>query len=352
MKKHFILTIASMAILALITGGCNKTEIAVTPEEGMSLLRTRADAGDGFGFYESAFIAGQHTEVGAITVTNDFEKVYVTFKTTGDWKMGKTHLFIGPKDILLNPENGYVNKNGSPKNGHFPYGETFDPMVNEWVFELPLIDLYAMFYGEELAADYLNEKAEICPVVAAHAEVMNEVTEATETAWGKGSKFVKKGNWSMYMEGFCVKFPPELPPPPPVVYELKKETAWAFDVNNPLEYGGNWAKYIQYDGEPLTVMLLAGQKETDMTVTLTPAGEGLVKMVFAGIVEIAPENVGKWVLQDVEEAIKVQGYEDAPSGNPAPGQFKYYKGRELEIVVPQANFYGIHLDVAKIVAVE
>ena len=40
--------------------------------------------------------------------------------------------------------------------------------------------------------------------------------------------------------------------------------------------------------------------------------------------------------------------ETAPSGNPAPGQFTYYKGRELEIVVDAANFYGIHLDVAKL----
>lgn len=68
-------------------------------------------------------------------------------------------------------------------------------------------------------------------------------------------------------------------------------------------------------------------------------------MVFKNIYEIAPESDGKWVFQDVADAIKIQGYETAPSGNPAPGQFTYYKGRELEIVVDAANFYGIHLDV-------
>ena len=71
-------------------------------------------------------------------------------------------------------------------------------------------------------------------------------------------------------------------------------------------------------------------------------------MVFANIFEVAPENDGKWVFQDNADAIKIQGYETAPSGNPAPGQFQTYKGRELDIVVDAVNFYGIHLDVAKL----
>ena len=353
--------IASLTILTVVTGSCNKIETAVdAPNGGVSLSRTRAVADNGFGFWESAFMAGQSIEAGTITICNDYENVYVTFATKDGWQMGKTHLFIGPKEILLNPENGYVNKQGSPKNGHFPYGETFDPTVTEWVFTLPLIDLYAMFYGE-LAPDFYAEKATICPVVAAHAEVMKQIgtTEEgepvwqTETAWGEGKKFVKKGNWSMYIDGYCVLFPPEDPEEPEEpTYEFKTETAWAFDVDNPLEYGGNWAKYIQYNGEPLTVMLLAGQKETEMTVTLTPAGDGKVQMTFAGIFEIAPENDGKWVLQDVKDAIKVQGYAEAPSGNPAPGQFTYYKGRDLTIVVDAANYYGIHLDVAKLTVIK
>ena len=32
----------------------------------------------------------------------------------------------------------------------------------------------------------------------------------------------------------------------------------------------------------------------------------------------------------------------------ASGQFQTYKGRELDLVVDAANFYGIHLDVAKL----
>ena len=194
-------------------------------------------------------------------------------------------------------------------------------------------------------------EVDVCPVIAAHAEVLKQKSDGTwqeETAWGKGNKFVKKGNWSMYIEGYCTEFPPTPPTPPtPPSYSFQEETAWAFD-DPTYEYGGNWAKYIQYDGVEKTVIFLAGQKPTDMTVTLTLAGEGKVKMVFKNIFEIAPESDGKWVFQDVTDAIKIQGYETAPSGNPAPGQFTYYKGRDLEIVVNSANYYGIHLDVAKL----
>lgn len=342
--------IASMALLGFVFNACNN-ELEFVEEglsNGVSFSTTRASANQVFGLFETDFLAGQKIKAGTISIWNDYDNVYVKFATKDGWQIRRTHLFIGPKDILLDPANGYVNKNGSPKNGHFPYGEYFDPFVTEWVFSLPLTELYAMF-----GLDF-DMEVDVCPVIAAHAEVLKQKADGTwqeETAWGNGNKFVKKGNWSMYVEGYCTEFPPEDPPTPPTEYTLDDETAWAFDGNNH-EYnpgqGGNWAFYIDYAGVEKTCVLYAGQKETDMTVTLTPAGEGKVKMVFENIFEIAPENDGKWVLQDVKEAIKVQGYATAPSGNPAPGQFTYYKGRNLEIVVDAANYYGIHLDVAKL----
>ena len=78
-----------------------------------------------------------------------------------------------------------------------------------------------------------------------------------------------------------------------------------------------------------------------------------VKITF-NIATEAPENDGEWVLNKDkgDELIKIQGYNDAPSGNPAPGQFKTYKGTETTIIVDKYNYYGIHLDMAKLVVTE
>lgn len=343
--------IASMALLGFVFNACNN-DLEFVEEglsSGVSFSTTRATADQMFGLFETDFLAGQKIKAGTISIWNDYDNVYVKFATKDGWQIRRTHLFIGREDVLLDPANGYVNKNGSPKNGHFPYGEYFDPFVTEWVFSLPLTELYAMFDLE------FDMETEVCPVIAAHAEVLKQKEDGTwqeETAWGKGEKFVKKGNWSMFVEGYCTEFPPEDPPTPPTEYTLDGETAWAYDVNNPFEYGPNWATFIQYNGEPLTVIFLAGKYPTDMTVTLTPAGEGKVKMVFKNIgTEIIPENDGKWILyKDGKEGlIKIQGYAEPPYGiNPAPGQFTYYKGREFEIEVDEANYYGIHLDVSKL----
>lgn len=342
--------IASMALLGFVFNACNN-DLEFVEEglsSGVSFSTTRANADQMFGLFETDFLAGQKIKAGTVSIWNDYDNVFVKFATKDGWQIRRTHLFIGPKEILLDPANGYVNKNGSPKNGHFPYGEYFDPFVTEWVFSLPLTELYAMF-----GLDF-DMEVDVCPIIAAHAEVLKLKEDGTwqeETAWGDGTKFVKKGNWSMYVEGYCTEFPPEDPPTPPTEYKLDEETAWAYESDE-FSYGttGNWAKFIEYKGESTTVYLMAGKGNvTEMTVTLTPTEDGMVKMVFDEIYEIAPENDGKWVLQDVTNNIKIQGYAEAPYGmSTAPGQFdNKFTGLD-NVVVPAANFYGIHLDVAKL----
>ena len=276
-----------MAVLAFATAGCNKIEIAYDAfDDEFSLIETKAGADDGFGFYEAELIAGQHLNVGAVTIWNDFDNVNVKFATTDGWQMGETHLYIGPKEFFIDPDNGFLNSQGTPRPGHFPYGDSFDPMVTEWVFSLPLIDLYAMYYGKELAQEYLDAGQEICPVVCAHAVVWKEGMDPNEheTAFSFGTEF-DSNRWGWYTEGYCVKFPPE--PPTPPTYEFDEETAWAFEsLAHSYNTGkkGNWARFVQYDGEAVTFNLEAGKGNiTEMTVTLTPTEDGNVKMVFANI---------------------------------------------------------------------
>jgi hypothetical protein len=43
--------------------------------------------------------------------------------------------------------------------------------------------------------------------------------------------------------------------------------------------------------------------------------------------------------------VAVQGYDDPPTGNPAPGQFQYKEpaaGATFEITVDLADYYAVH----------
>lgn len=115
------------------------------------------------------------------------------------------------------------------------------------------------------------------------------------------------------------------------------ETAWA--AGHRYVARGNWATFTPYaEG---SVDLLAGQ-------TLK-AGKVYFSSVVDGKVTITIKLNEGWRFQDgAKEAVKIQGYDYAPSGNPAPGRFTTYKGNKLEITVDAFDFYGIHLDVEEL----
>lgn len=115
---------------------------------------------------------------------------------------------------------------------------------------------------------------------------------------------------------------------------FRGETAWS--AGERFTQRGNWATYTEYE-DGLEVDLFAGQTHEAGTVTFEEADNDHVKITIT-------LNAG-WSLKNVDEPVKVQGYDEAPSGNPAPGKFTTYKGEYLEITVPAYAFYGIHLDV-------
>jgi hypothetical protein len=121
----------------------------------------------------------------------------------------------------------------------------------------------------------------------------------------------------------------------------KGETAWAANGNTSgtLRYinRGNWATYTAYSGSAKSVTLFAGQTMNAGTVAFSDVSGGMVTITIT-------LNEG-WRLKAGDEAVKIQGYDSAPSGNPSPGLFTTYKGNSLSIMVPQRAFYGVHLDV-------
>jgi hypothetical protein len=115
----------------------------------------------------------------------------------------------------------------------------------------------------------------------------------------------------------------------------KGETAWAAGARYVRQ--GNWATYTAYSGSAKSVTLFAGQTMN--------AGTAAFSAVSGGMVTITITLKEGWRLKAGNEAVKIQGYTSAPSGNPSPGLFTTYKGKSVTITVPQRAFYGIHLDV-------
>jgi hypothetical protein len=124
------------------------------------------------------FYAGQNILVGTVTIENTSDSLYVTYQTTGNWKMGYTHLYVGDMSGLP------TNNSGNPQIGHFPFSMMHNPMVNATTYAFDL-------------DDFNN-----CFIVAAHAEVLlmgtNGDTLQTETGWADGDPINNGGSWATY----------------------------------------------------------------------------------------------------------------------------------------------------------
>lgn len=121
------------------------------------------------------------------------------------------------------------------------------------------------------------------------------------------------------------------------------ETAWAANGNVPgglrYEEPGNWATYVEYPGEEKTVSLFAGQTIKIGTVTFSAPSDGKVTITI--------KLTDQGGFANVSENVKIQDYENAPSGNPKIGKFDHKgdaSGKTFEIEVPENGFYGVHVD--------
>lgn len=131
-------------------------------------------------------IAGQHLDVGTITITNDENNAYVTYQTDGTWAINETHL-----DVATSPEQLKQTKKGNAIPGQFTYSTSHDPAV---YVVTHTVDITAWPAGTQL-------------YFAAHAVVIS--SGSSETAWGEGIAFPGK-NWAMYL-GYEVQMCTEPP---------------------------------------------------------------------------------------------------------------------------------------------
>ena len=170
MKKTLFI-LAGLAFLAF--SSCTEDVEVIPDTSNRSNLKSLevgipADVCNETGF---TLIAGQHMNVGSVTVANDGENLYVNYETDGVWMIQEIHFYIGALGDVP------TNKKGVPVPGHFPYNmEGLN--VTSLTFSIPLSEIEL---GDGCPLDPLH--------VLAHAvveKVNDDGNVQNETAWGDG----------------------------------------------------------------------------------------------------------------------------------------------------------------------
>lgn len=132
---------------------------------------------------EFQIFGGQTIPVGALSVTNNEDSLYITFKSSGDWYYKQTHLYVGSLAGLP------VNNANTPILGQFPYSAAHNPYVKSYTYAIPLSSLSS------------------CYIIAAHGEaikVQNGVIVQSETSWSYGTPFPNTNRWGWY-SSYCTQ---------------------------------------------------------------------------------------------------------------------------------------------------
>ena len=127
--------------------------------------------------YTDDLVAGQYYDSGVVNVTQLNDNLVITYATEGDWQLDATHLYIGELEDL--PLNGA----GNPMVGTFEHQGIHPAGTTLVIYTVP-----APLPGE-------------CIVIAAHAEVTNNISGIEETAWAAGFQISEnESSWAMGFE--------------------------------------------------------------------------------------------------------------------------------------------------------
>ncbi|MBA7575496.1 hypothetical protein ES708_17326 [subsurface metagenome] len=182
--KKLLYLIVVVLILGLVLTGCsllsNVGQVPTNEQSGITYL-TKHTADDP---QVTDLLAGQTIDVGDMKVWNDVNNLYVKYViTASDWCLTETHLHVAD-ELSQIPQT----KKGNPILGRFDYKDEYDCVTESYLYTIPLdLDWEP---GETL-------------FIATHAVVQKQIDDDSiqeETAWGKGTRFVDKGNWGMYFE--------------------------------------------------------------------------------------------------------------------------------------------------------
>lgn len=262
-----------------------------------------------------SLLAGQNIQVGTVTVSNDQTNLYVSFTTTGNWWLSETHVHVATSLA------GIPQRNGNPVPGQFAYKANHNPMVQNYVYTIPL--------GSWTPGTQLY--------IAAHS-VVNLLDQygniiQRETGWGQGPGFPGR-NWAMYLTYTVQACNPN---PDPLLGQFRTQTQGGWGSvprgNNPGAYlHSNFAGAFPSGvvvGGGYTITLTSAQAVTDYLPdggTPAPLTQNWVDptgmiSVLAGQVVALTLNVG-FDLYD-------------PAFSPSPVNLK-----DLVVADPTSPYYG------------
>lgn len=315
MKTQFIALGAAIGLLGVFASSPVQAQCVVGSD------------GDQFKCFD--LLAGQTIPAGSVCVEVNEENLVVSYNTTDGWTLDEVHLWVGSSLASL-PKN----KSGNPVPGSFPYKSgSLGDGVTSYVIEVSLADLGFTCPGDDKEFH-----------LAAHAAVRKQLDDGsyqTETGWSEGPRIKVKGNWATYSSFTLSCDCEEIVDPPTECWD--DETAWAAGTR--YVDRGNWATYTAYDGTAKVVTLFAGQTHVAGTVSFSAPDN------VSGDVTICVTLNPGFRFAAVDENVKVQGYDSAPSGNPNPGGFTTHKGTAAAspycFTVGESAFYGVHVDVER-----
>jgi hypothetical protein len=188
MKKFFTFFIAFALIISIaVITSCTKDEWT-RPVKDRQITIKEEDPPVNSVYYSAPYsticvkptnanlIADRYKNIGTVTVTNTDDSVFVTYASTGKWRLGLLHLYVGDlSGVPLDPA-------GNPYIQNFPFRATLDTNAT----------LVTFAFASTLFSDSF--------IVAAYAEVnkiVNGRIVLTDSAWASGTNFTQTG-WEMY----------------------------------------------------------------------------------------------------------------------------------------------------------
>jgi hypothetical protein len=171
--RSYFLVLGLLAVMFLASCSGNSNSVPTTPQ-GQDLNVTRVNQWDFTDDTVVDLMAGQHILAGTVTVSNDYDNIYVTYQTTGDWFLRETHV-----DIETSYNGFPTTKSGNPKVGNFAYKMSHNPPVQTYTYTIP----FDFTEGDVI-------------YFAAHA-VVTSATYGTETGWA-GCLDFPGNNWATY----------------------------------------------------------------------------------------------------------------------------------------------------------